>query len=173
MKIIIMNEYLIVLIAILLWLLYKLARTEAIFIPLPQKTIDKMLKLGRIRKKDVLYDLGCGDGRIMVTAAKKYGINAVGVEKNKILYWICKWRIRKENLEGKVKVVNGDFFKQNISHASIVTVYLSQKINNKLLPKLERELKKGTRIISANHEFGLREVRKIRTGHFYTHLYKI
>jgi predicted RNA methylase len=133
-----------------------------------------MLKLAKIRKSDVLYDLGCGDGRILIAAAKKYGVKAVGIEKNKFLAWLCRKNIKKNRLEDKVKLIENDFFRINLRKATVLTVYLTQKINDKLKSKLEKELKKGCRIISADHIFkGWEEIKRIKTGHFYIHLYKI
>ncbi len=151
-----------------------IASQSGVFVPLPMGTVRKMLKLAKIRKSDVLYDLGCGDGRIIVTAAREYGINAVGIENNWLLTWLCNNGINRNKVSDKIKLINGNLFKQDLSNASIVTVYLTQKLNDKLKSKLERELKKGTRVISASHVFkGWREIKRIKTGHFYTYLYKI
>lgn len=169
-----MQELLIIPFVICVWLLYKLIRQEAIFVFLPMGTVREILKLANIRKNDVLYDLGCGDGRIVISAAKEYGIKAVGIEKNDFLVWICKRKVKKNNLEDKVKIIKDDIFNQNLSNATIVVMYLTQKLNDKLKPKLEKELKKGTRVISASHIFkGWKEIKKIKTGHFYTYLYEI
>jgi predicted RNA methylase len=157
--------------AVLIYFLFLLARNEAVFIPLPQETIDNMLKMAEISNDDVLYDLGSGDGRILITAARDYGIRAVGIEKNKILCWLSRRAIGRNRLEDKIQVVNTDFFKHNLSEATVVTVYLSQKINDKLEPKLRKELKEGTRILSADHTFNFLEKAKCKTGHFWTRLY--
>lgn len=151
-----------------------LIRNEAIFIPLPKNTIRKMLKVARVSSKDVVYDLGCGDGRVLIIAAKEFGAKAVGIEKSWILAKISEWRIKREKLEGKAKVINKNFFKVNLSDATVIFAYLSKKINKKLEPKLKEELKKGTRVLSASHEFkGLKLVKKFKTGHFYSYLYII
>lgn len=135
------------------------------------ETIDEMLKMAELTQGDVLYDLGSGDGRVLIEATRKYGIKAVGIEKNKILAWLCKRAVAKNRLEDKIQVVNADFFKQDLSEATVVTVYLSQKINDRLEPKLRKELKEGTRILSADHTFNFQEKAKDKTGHFWTHLY--
>lgn len=154
--------------------LLKLIRKEAIFIPLPDGTIRAGLNLAKIKKGDVLYDLGCGTGNVIIAAAKQYGIKAVGIEKNKFFAWLCKRRIKENNLQNKVKIIEDDFFNQDLSRATIVFAYLSQKLNDKLKPKLEKELRKDTRVVSADHIFkGWKETKRIKTGHFYTHLYKI
>ena len=157
--------------AVLIYFLFLLARNEAVFIPLPQETIEAMLKMADVKNDDVLYDLGSGDGRILITAAREYGIRAIGIEKNRVLAWLSKRAIRKNRLEDKIQVVNSDFFKQDLSEATIVTVYLSQKMNDRLEPKLRRELKEGARILSADHTFNFLEKEKDKTGHFSTRLY--
>lgn len=167
-------EWLLILEIPLLAGLISVATQSGFFIPLPMETARTILKLAKIKKNDVLYDLGSGDGRIIITAAKEYGIKAVGIERNPILYWLSKKNVEKEKLQDKVKLIKGDLFKQNLSKANVVVLYLTPRLNKKLLPKLEMELKKGTRIISASHVFkGWKEVRKIKTGHFYCYLYKM
>jgi predicted RNA methylase len=169
-----MYDWLLILAVILIVPFVKLATQQSIFIPLPMSTVKKILTNAKIKENDVLYDLGSGDGRIIVTVAKNYGIKAVGFEKNRILAWITKIKIKRSKLNDKVKIVNGNFFKQNLSNANIIVLYLTQKLNDKIQPKLERELKKGTRVISASHIFkGWKEYKKVKTGHFYTYFYKI
>lgn len=151
-----------------------LIRNEAIFIPLPKNTIKKMLKEAKVSSKDIVYDLGCGDGRVLIIAAKEFGARAIGIEKSWVLSKISEWRVKKEKLEDKVKIINEDFFKVNLSKATVIFAYLSKKINKKLEPKLKKELKKGTKVLSASHEFkGLKLVKKFKTGHFYSYLYII
>ena len=157
--------------AVLIYFLVLLARNEAVYIPLPQEIIDSMLKMAEIRPDDVLFDLGSGDGRVVIAAAKKYGIRAVGIEKSNILAWLSKRAVRKNMLEDRVRIVNGDFFEQDLSEATVVTVYLSKKINARIESKLHKELKQGTRILSADHTFNFEEEAKVKTGHFWTHLY--
>lgn len=154
--------------------LYKIASGDAFFIPLSKKTIREMLKLANIRKNDVLYDLGCGTGKVVITASKDYGIKTVGIEKNRILAWMCRRNVRRNNIEYKIRIIQNDFMKEDLRKADVVVLYLTKKMNERVRPKLERELKKGTRVVSADHTFdGWKEIRRIRTGHFYTHLYKI
>lgn len=169
-----MRELLLLFMIPLLIALKSLITQSGFFIPLPMETVRKILKFANIRKNDILYDLGCGDGRIIITAAKEYGIKTVGIEKNIFLAWICRRKIIKNNLQHKVKIIHDDIFNQNLSKATIVVMYLTQKLNDKLKPKLEKELKKGTKVISASHIFkGWKEYKKIKTGHFYTYFYKI
>ena len=157
--------------AILIYFIILLARNEAVFIPLPQATIDNMLQMAEIRPDDVLFDLGSGDGRIVITAAKRYGIRSVGIEKSRILASLSRRAIRKNSLEDKIRIVNADFFRHDLSEATVVTVYLFPKINERLEPKLRKELKEGTRILSADHTFNFTESARIKTGHFWIHLY--
>ena len=157
--------------AVLIYFLFLLARNEAVFIPLPKETIDNMLMMAEIRNDDVLYDLGSGDGRILIAAARDYGIRAVGIEKNKILCLLSRIAIARKGLQDKIQVVNADFFDHDLSEATVVTVYLSQKINDRLEPKLRKELKKRSRILSADHTFSFQEKDKRKTGHFWTRLY--
>ena len=169
-----MNELLLVPALFLLWGIIKLAREEGFFVPLPMGTIRKMLKLAKIKKGDVLYDLGSGDGRITIEAAKNYGIRAVGIEKNVLLYLLSKLNVKVRRLENRVEILNRDFFKVNIKEADVVTIYLTQKLNEMLESKFKKELRKGTRIVSAAHEIkGWKPAKRIKTGHFWTYLYKV
>jgi ubiquinone/menaquinone biosynthesis C-methylase UbiE len=157
--------------AILAYFFALLVRNQAVFVPLSQKTIDKMLRMANARPNDVLFDLGSGDGRVVIAAARCYGVRAVGIEKSRILAWLSRRAIRRSGVQDKVRIVNGDFFRQDLSEATIVTAYLSRRINRSLEPKLSKELKEGTRILSADHTFKFRETAKVKTGHFWTHLY--
>ena len=130
---------------------------DVIFVPTPQSVVDAMLKLARVTKDDVVYDLGCGDGRIVVTAAKQFGARGVGID-------IDPKRIQESNANAvsagvtdRVKFLNTDIFADstNLSEATVVTLYLLPSLNVKLLPKLRRELKPGTRIVS--NSFGMGE----------------
>ncbi len=159
---------------VLLFLWFELIRDEALPIPLPRDTIRKMLKLADVKKNDVVYDLGSGDGRALVIAAKEFRAKSVGIEKNKLLVWLSRWLIRKNNLQYKARIIRGDIFKENLRNADAILMYLSHKLTQKLKPKFEKELKKGTRIVSASHPIiGWKEDRKIKTGHFYSYLYKL
>lgn len=155
-----------------LWL--KLVKREAIFVPLPKQTIRKMLKLAKVDSEDLVYDLGSGDGRVVIIAAREFGARAVGIERNWLLYKLSKWKVAKQKLNERVKIIRGDFFKKKISDATVIIVYLTQKLNDRLEPKLLSELKRGTRVVSASHEFkNLKERERIKTGHFYSYLYEI
>jgi predicted RNA methylase len=126
---------------------------DVIFVPTPQEVVDAMLKLAKVTKNDVVYDLGSGDGRIPITAAKTYGARAVGID-------IDPQRIREanENLKmagvgDRVKFLNQDLFTADISEATVVTLYLLPSLNLRLIPKLNA-LKPGTRIVSHSFDMG-------------------
>lgn len=126
---------------------------DVIFVPTPQPVVDAMLEMARVGRGDVLYDLGSGDGRIPVTAAKRWGIRAVGID-------IDPQRIKEANenaqmagVADRVSFRNTDLFTTDISEASVVTLYLLESLNQKLRPKLLKELKPGTRIVS--HAFSM------------------
>lgn len=121
----------------------------AIFIPSSERMINVILELADIKKNDVLYDLGSGDGRILVEAAKK-GIKVVGIEQNRFLNWIAKRRVRKSK---NVKIIQGDIFDQDLSRATILVAYLSQALAKKLQKKIENEVKTGSRMILVDHHF--------------------
>ncbi|HLC59077.1 MAG TPA: hypothetical protein VJH34_00965 [archaeon] len=167
-----MNEWIFIVDFILLLILIKILKQEAVFIPLPGKTIRNMLELAGIKKSDVVYDLGSGNGKVLYIAAKHYGVKAVGIEKNGLLCWISKFKTK--SFKNKVNSINGDIFDVNLSGASIVTLYLTQKLNDRIENKLEKELKKGTRIVSADHVFKyIKCIKSLKSGHLYLHLYKI
>ena len=134
---------------------------DVIFVPTPQEVVDAMLKLAKVSKSDVIYDLGSGDGRIPITAAKTYGARSVGID-------IDPQRIREANeslkaagVGDRVKFLNQDLFTTDISEATVVTLYLLPSLNLKLLPKLNRDLKPGTRIVS--HAFDMGSAKPLET----------
>jgi precorrin-6B methylase 2 len=129
-------------------------RPDVIYVPTPQVIVDAMLKLANVTSADVVYDLGSGDGRIPVTAARVYGARAVGID-------IDPQRIREANENAKaagvtdrVRFITGDLFTADIGEATVVTLYLTPSLNTRLLPKLNKELKPGTRVVS--HRFEMR-----------------
>jgi len=121
----------------------------AVFFPSSKRIIDVVIDFADIKKDDVLYDLGSGDGRILVEAAKK-GIKVVGIEKNRLLNWIA--RKKTKNFKN-IKIIQDDLFKQKIDEASVIVAYLSQKVTERLQKKIEKEVKKGTKIILIDHKF--------------------
>lgn len=129
----------------------KLRRPDVIFVPTPPETVEVMLKLARLRKGDVLYDLGSGDGRIPIRAAQVYGIRAVGIDIDPEMVSRAEASALEAGVDDRVTFRNEDIFRANFRDATVVTLYLSDKINLLLRPKLLHELKPGTRIIS--HDF--------------------
>ncbi len=120
---------------------------DVIYVPTPQEVVNKMLQMAGVKKDDVLYDLGCGDGRIVVTAAKKYGCKAVGFDIDPDRIKEARENVRKAGVGDLVTIKQEDIFKQDLSKASVVTLYLLPELNVRLMPKLAK-LKPGTRIIS-------------------------
>ena len=130
------------------------AEKLAPYYPTPETIVEKMLQLGGLKAGEKMYDLGSGDGRIVITAARKFHAEAVGVELDKDLCKQSTAKILQLGLEKNAHIVNGDLLKQNYSSADLVTVYLlPDSINNKVQPILDRQLKKGARIVAHDFEF--------------------
>jgi ubiquinone/menaquinone biosynthesis C-methylase UbiE len=121
------------------------------FVQTPLEVAKKMLDLSQIRSGEILYDLGCGDGRLIVLAGKEIGAKATGIELREDLIERARTEIKRLNLEDKVNVVQGNFFDIPITNADVVTLYLTSSANERLRPKLEAELKHGARVVS--HDF--------------------
>jgi SAM-dependent methyltransferase len=124
------------------------------FVPTRQTVADAMLRLARVNANDIVYDLGSGDGRIVITAAQKYGARGVGIEIDPKLVQISRDTAIEGAVEHKVAFIEGDLFTADISPATVVTLYLSATVNMRLEPKLRRELKPGTRIVSQRFPIG-------------------
>ena len=127
---------------------------DVIFVPTPQEVVDDMLRLANVRKGDVLYDLGSGDGRIPVTAAKRYGVRAVGIDIDPERIREANENARKNGVTKLVEFRQEDLFKANFREATVVTLYLLPDLNVKLRPRLLAELKPGTRIVSHQFDMG-------------------
>ena len=121
------------------------------YVPTPDAVVSAMLDVAQVTSADVVYDLGSGDGRIVVEAARKYGARAVGIELDPELNKKAMKNAEKAGVAGKVSFVRADFFKTDLSEATVVTLFLSPNINARLQPNLRRELKPGARIVS--HRF--------------------
>ena len=131
------------------------------WVPTPIRVVHKMLTMAKVGPEDLLYDLGCGDGRLIIAAARHYGARAVGIEIHPLRYLWCQILITVLRLRGRVRVIRGDFFTQDLSDADVVTCYLLQRTNEKLEGKFRRELAPGTRVVSKRFTFpGLRLVRR-------------
>jgi predicted RNA methylase len=121
------------------------------FTPTRHAVADAMLELAGVTRDDVVYDLGSGDGRIVIMAAQKYGARGVGVEIDPKLVARSRENAREAGVGDRVSIVESDLFTTDVSPASVVTLYLSASINRRLEPKLKRELRPGARIVS--HQF--------------------
>jgi len=123
------------------------------FAPTMPEVVRAMLQVARVHAGDVVYDLGCGDGRILIAAAREYGARGVGIEIDPALVKTARARVRAEGLEDRVRILQQDLFQTDLSPATVVTLYLGPSVMLKLRPKLLRELKPGTRVVS--HAFDL------------------
>jgi cyclopropane fatty-acyl-phospholipid synthase-like methyltransferase len=131
-----------------------LREPDVIFVPTPAEVVTAMLKLANVTSKDLVYDLGCGDGMIVTAAAKEFGARAVGIDINPVRVKEANERVAKAGVTDKVKILNEDLFEAKISDATVITLYLLQTLNEKLIPKLNKELKPGTRIVSQTFSMG-------------------
>jgi len=129
---------------------------DVVFIPTPNNVVDMMLHLARVKKDDVVYDLGCGDGRIVVGAAKKYGCRALGYDIDPKRVKESRRNVRKNKVGHLVTIDEKDIFTLDLSGASVVTLYLLRRLNVRLIPQLEK-LKPGSRIVS--HDFEMTGVK--------------
>jgi len=124
------------------------------YVPTPQPVVDAMLQVAKVGKNDVLYDLGSGDGRIVVTAAQKYGTKGTGIDINPERIQEANENAKKAGVTDRVRFVQQDLFNTDFSEATVVTLYLLPEVNLKLRPKLLKELKPGTRIVSHAFDMG-------------------
>lgn len=124
------------------------------YVPTTDEAVKAMLELAGVTKDDVVYDLGCGDGRIVVTAAKKLGARGVGIDINPVRIAEAKENAKKNGVENLVRFEENDLFEASISEATVVTLFLLSNINLKLRPKLMKDLKPGTRIVSNTFDMG-------------------
>ena len=127
---------------------------DVIFVPTPQEVVDAMLKLANVHEGDVLYDLGSGDGRIPVTAAKRYGIRAYGIDIDAQRIQEANENAKKADVTHLVQFRREDLFKTDFHDATVVTLYLLPELNVKLRPRLLAELKPGTRVVSHQFDMG-------------------
>ncbi len=126
---------------------------DVIYVPTPQDVVEAMLKAAQVTATDVVYDLGCGDGRIVITAAQEYGARGVGVDIDPQRIKEAAANARQAGVADKVRFLDADLFETDISEATVVALYLLPSLNEKLQPKLMRELRPGTRVVS--HAFGI------------------
>jgi len=126
---------------------------DVYYVPTPEEVVIEMLQMAQVTQNDIVYDLGCGDGRIVITAAKVFGARGVGVDIDPVRIKESNENARKAGVTDRVEFIEQDFFKTDISKATVVSLYLYPELNLRLRPKLFRELRPGTRIVS--HEFDM------------------
>ncbi|MFW9950709.1 MAG: class I SAM-dependent methyltransferase [Candidatus Thorarchaeota archaeon] len=143
-----------IIIGIVLCILFTWSHIKgAPWLPTRMKKVGAMLSLAKLQPNDILYDLGCGDGRVLIMAARRFDATAVGIEINLLFYLWCQLLIAILGLRKKIKVVYGNFFKYNLKDADVVICYLLQETNDKLEEKLVQELKPNSRVISNSFTF--------------------
>ena len=135
---------------------------DVIFVPTPGEVVDTMLRMAAVTKNDTVYDLGCGDGRIVITAAQRYGARGVGIDIDPDRVSEATENVKKAKVADRVRIIRGDLFEADISAATVVTLYLLTDLNLKLRPKLLRDLKPGTRVVS--HAFTMGDWSPERTA---------
>ena len=128
-------------------------RSLAPYVPTPERVVQRMLEIAEVSKDDIVYDIGSGDGRILITAAEDFKAKAVGIELNEVLVKDTQQRVKELGLDDKIQVVQADAIEADLSKATVVTVYLLTASNEQLRPKLERELAPGARVVSHDFQF--------------------
>jgi SAM-dependent methyltransferase len=136
------------------WVTAQQPNLDVPYVPTPPEVVDAMLNLANVGKGDVVYDLGCGDGRVVITAAKEKGARGVGIDIDQERINEATENAEKAGVAGRVQFRLQDLFKADIREATVVTLYLLPAINLKLRPKLWRDLKPGTRIVSHSFDMG-------------------
>ncbi len=143
------------------------------FVPTPEPVVRSMLKLAKAGPNDIVYDLGCGDGRILIMAVKEFNVKkAIGVEIREDKVKEALENAKKAGVEDRVVIIHGDMFEVDVSEATIVTLFLLTSVNERLRPKLEKELRRGARVVS--HEFRIpgwkpKEVVDVKDNNYITH----
>jgi SAM-dependent methyltransferase len=127
---------------------------DVVYVPTTEPAVDAMLKLAEVKPSDIVYDLGCGDGRIVIAAAKIYGAHGVGIDIDPARIAEAKENAKKTGVENLVRFEEGDLFQADIHEATVVTLFLLSTLNEKLRPKLLADLKPGTRIVSNTFKMG-------------------
>ena len=136
---------------------------DVVYVPTPYDVVTRMLKMAKVEKKDVLYDLGCGDGRIVVTAARKKGCKGVGFDINPVRIKESLANVKKNRVEKLVKIEKKDIFTLDLSKASVIALYLLPELNLRLVPQFNK-MKPGSRIVS--HDYGMEGYKTDKTISF-------
>ena len=148
------------LLLLLAWTMYgwpqqaPLRKPDVWYVPTPPAVVDAMLAMAGVTSADVVYDLGCGDGRIPIAAAQKYGARGVGIDIDPVRISEATENAKAAGVSGRVTFLNQDLFTTDLKEATVVTLYLLPSLNEKLIPKLKAELKPGTRIVSHAFDMG-------------------
>ncbi len=124
------------------------------YVPTPEAVVEEMLEIAHVSAKDIVYDLGSGDGRIVIAAAKRFGARGVGIEINPDLIREANENVGQAGVAHLVRFVEGDFFAADLREATVVILYLLPEVNRQLLPKLLAELQPGARIVSYKYDLG-------------------
>lgn len=127
---------------------------DILFVPTPQNVVESMLEMAGVKENDVVYDLGCGDGRFVITAAKKFGARGVGIDIDPDRIKESTWNAKNLGVMNRVRFIEGDLYETDIREATVVTLYLLSDLNLKLRPKLFSELRPGSRVISYTFNMG-------------------
>lgn len=130
------------------------AEVRAPYITTPPDIVEEMLKVAKVTKADVVYDLGCGDGRIVIAAARRYGARGVCVEIDPERIREARENARKAGVEGRIEFIRQDLFESDLKGATVVTLFLMKSLNLRLRPKLLRELRPGARVVSQAFDMG-------------------
>lgn len=133
---------------------FALRRPDVVYVPTPERVVGAMLKLARVTTADVVYDLGSGDGRIPIAAAREFGARGVGIEIDPNRIREATANLARSGVASRVTILSQDLFDADVSGATVVTLFMSQGVNLKVMPKLKRELKPGARVVSLHFDMG-------------------
>jgi precorrin-6B methylase 2 len=133
------------------------------YVPTPTNVVQKMLDMAKVGPSDLVYDLGSGDGRIVIMAAQKYGAKAVGVELDEERFKQSSARLAELGLEKRAKIIRGNFFETDVRPATVVTLYLLPDVNQRLRPHLEKQLRPGARVVSHNYSMDTWKAEQVET----------
>ena len=144
---------------VFIWLMggqTKVVKPDVPYVPTPMEVVDEMLQMAGVNEGDVLYDLGSGDGRIVITAAQRWETRGVGIEIDPRLVQMSRRKASWANVADRVEFIENDLFKSDIGAATVVTLYLLPELNIRLRPKLLSDLRPGTRVVS--HSFDMKDL---------------
>ncbi|MFL6448997.1 MAG: SAM-dependent methyltransferase [Bryobacteraceae bacterium] len=138
------------------------------YVAAPEHAVDKMLEAANLKPGETLYDLGCGDGRILIAAAQRYNVKAVGIEISGSLAKAVAEKVKKEGLQKRITIIHGDFMKTDLSKADVVTLYLATTANDMVRPNLEHFLRPQARVVSYDYPVpGWKPVETMETGGYH------